>query len=361
MTPPQAKIVPATSHDRKQWDDYVLAHPNGLAYQLFAWKTAIENAYGFKCPYLMAKKGARVCGIFPMAHIHLPLCSGTLVSLPYCDAGGLLADSKEIESLLLKHAIAYANEHGIKNLEVRAVEAFGYEPASETLNREKVRMVLELPSSADTLLAGFKSKMRSQVRKPMKDGLNVRLGSVELLDDFYPVFGENMRDLGSPVHSKEWIRQVLQAHGSRAVCGVVYMPDGEPAAGGVILCHDRTVSIPWASSLRKLNRWNPNMLLYWAFLEYAANTKHALFDFGRSTPEEGTYRFKAQWGASPKPLYWARFDTHVTTSETEIPRPRQEPVSQGNKHRETAERLIQNMPLPLSQWLGGQLRRYISL
>ena len=29
-----------------------------------------------------------------------------------------------------------------------------------------------------------------------------------------------------------------------------------------------------------------------------------MLDFGRSTPAEGTYRFKAQWGAQPIPLYW---------------------------------------------------------
>jgi hypothetical protein len=28
------------------------------------------------------------------------------------------------------------------------------------------------------------------------------------------------------------------------------------------------------------------------------------FDFGRSTPGEGTYRFKEQWGAKPVQLYW---------------------------------------------------------
>ena len=28
------------------------------------------------------------------------------------------------------------------------------------------------------------------------------------------------------------------------------------------------------------------------------------FDFGRSTPHEGTYQFKQQWGAAPQQLYW---------------------------------------------------------
>ena len=89
----------------------------------------------------------------------------------------------------------------------------------------------------------------------------------------------------------------------------------EPAAGGVILCHSQTVSIPWASAHRHLNRWNPNMLLYWTFLEYAADQGYAFFDFGRSTPGEGTYRFKEQWGAKPAPLFWHNISLNGSPAE----------------------------------------------
>ncbi|MBN2246947.1 MAG: GNAT family N-acetyltransferase [Candidatus Aminicenantes bacterium] len=359
-----SKIKPtirlAVGRDRQAWDEYVLSHPEGLAYQLYAWKDAVENAYGFECPYFIAREDQIVCGVFPLARIHLPFCKGALVSLPYCDAGGILADSKEIEELLLKHALSFASEKGIRNLEVRSLKPLGNIPEEETRHREKVRMLLSLPEDAESLLSGFKAKLRSQVRKPKKDGLNAVIGGVELLEDFYPVFVENMRDLGSPVHSRKWLEQVLQAYGARAKCCVVYMPDGEPAAGGVILCHPKTVSIPWASSLRRLNRWNPNMLLYWAFLEYAADGEFSFFDFGRSTAGEGTYRFKEQWGARPQALHWTGFDALQAAKGEEIPIPEKESDSL-SKGRESAEHVIQRMPLGMSQWLGSRVRKYISL
>lgn len=46
------------------------------------------------------------------------------------------------------------------------------------------------------------------------------------------------------------------------------------------------------------------MLLYWAMLEYACDQGYRQFDFGRSTPGEGTCRFKEQWGAKSHQLYW---------------------------------------------------------
>ena len=46
------------------------------------------------------------------------------------------------------------------------------------------------------------------------------------------------------------------------------------------------------------------MLLYWNVLEYACEQGFKTFDFGRCTPDSGTYRFKKQWGAEASQLYW---------------------------------------------------------
>jgi lipid II:glycine glycyltransferase (peptidoglycan interpeptide bridge formation enzyme) len=153
-------------------------------------------------------------------------------------------------------------------------------------------MVLSLPDSAEELLAGFKAKLRSQVKKPLKDGLTGEIVGRDGLADFYRVFTENMRDLGSPVHSRRWFESILNAYGDNARIGLVKTPEDELAAAGIILLHKTTISIPWASSLRRYNRQNPNMLLYWSFLAFAADHGFKSFDFGRSTPGEGARR----WG-----------------------------------------------------------------
>jgi hypothetical protein len=49
------------------------------------------------------------------------------------------------------------------------------------------------------------------------------------------------------------------------------------------------------------------MLLYWSMLEYAVEHRCSFFDFGRSTPNAPTCRFKKQWGAEMVPLSWHVF------------------------------------------------------
>jgi lipid II:glycine glycyltransferase (peptidoglycan interpeptide bridge formation enzyme) len=190
------------------------------------------------------------------------------------------------------------------------------------------------------------------VKKPLRDGLIVRLGGEELIDDFYKVFAENMHELGSPVHSKGWIRAVIEYFDGSARVGVVYLPWGSPVAAGVILLHPRTVSVPWASSLRRFNHLNPNMLLYWSFLAFAADEGFSRFDFGRSTPGEGTYRFKKQWGAIPSPLFWENRSQSRTKKVSGF---------LGEAGRNSAKAIWARLPLPTTMTLGPILRRHISL
>ena len=341
----------ANKSDQKAWDDYVLTHPNGLAYHQFAWKEAVAEAYSFDSRYLLAECNGRICGVLPLIVFKRPFTAPIYVSLPYCDLGGCLADDDDIEGQLVVKAKELGVTEGVSGIELRTGPKVA-EVEQDVPSSEKVRMVLELPDSADTLMKGLKSKLRSQVIKPLRDGLTAQFGGCELTAEFYQVFTENMRDLGSPVHSRKWIESVVRNYADNVRIGLVFTPDKELAAAGIILLHGDKVSIPWASSLRKYNRINPNMLLYWTFLEFAADNGFRYFDFGRSTPGEGTYKFKEQWGARPEALNWVQLDMNgdeITSS------------SFPSETRRRIETCWQRLPLALCNFIGPILRRYISL
>ena len=64
--------------------------------------------------------------------------------------------------------------------------------------------------------------------------------------------------------------------------------------------------MPWAACSKEHFALCPNMLLYWETIRTACADGFARFDFGRSTRQSGTYRFKRQWGAQEEPLFWYR-------------------------------------------------------
>ena len=57
-------------------------------------------------------------------------------------------------------------------------------------------MVLGLEVTVEEQWRVLDRKVRNQVRKAEKEGLQVESGGAELLDAFYSVLAHNMRDLG---------------------------------------------------------------------------------------------------------------------------------------------------------------------
>jgi FemAB-related protein (PEP-CTERM system-associated) len=187
------------------------------------------------------------------------------------------------------------------------------------------------------------------VRKAQKSGLTYQDGGLELLDGFYAVFARNMRDLGTPVYSRNFFAQILKAFPDRTRVHLVSQ-GSTPAAAGLTFQTRSTVEIPWASSVRDFNALCANPLLYWSMLEGAAGRGCATFDFGRSTPNEGTYKFKAQWGAEPVPLSWE----YSLLAGGELPN-----TSPTNPKFELAVSMWKKLPLQVANRLGPMIVRAI--
>jgi serine/alanine adding enzyme len=346
--------------DRQLWDDYVIAHPKATCYQLTAWKRAVARAYGRQPYYFIAwsmsaenscAPGQRkIVGVLPLFHLKNFLFGNNLVSLPFCDYGGVLADDEDVVRALVQTSTELSRQLNNATVEFRNIERVG--SAGLITSSPKVRMVLELQGDSEKLWKSFGPKLRSQIRKPEKEGLISKLGGVELLDEFYKVFSFNMRDLGSPVHSKFLVRAVVEEFGESSKLQVVYKSK-MPIGAGLILSFRDTIFIPWASTVRQFNPLNPNMMLYWNFLRYAADNNFLKFDFGRSSPEEGTYKFKEQWGAKPSPLYWQYASTKATRQASVHPLAKQKYSSLVS--------VWKKLPLPLANMMGPYIRKHISL
>jgi FemAB-related protein (PEP-CTERM system-associated) len=213
----------------------------------------------------------------------------------------------------------------------------------------KVAMRLDLPISSDELWKALGAKLRNQVQKPRKADIRVSFGREEALNAFYQVFTANMRDLGTPVYPKTFFRNILDRFPQQTWIAAAHLGDRPVAAGFLAGFKDR-LEIPWASSLRTSNHLGANMLLYWSCLEFAIERGYRVFDFGRSTPGEGTYRFKEQWGARPHSLFW-----HYWLPEgARIP-----DVNPDNPKYRAAIAVWQRLPLAVTRTLGPHIVKYI--
>jgi FemAB-related protein (PEP-CTERM system-associated) len=331
------------AEDRQRWTEFVKRAPDATQYHQIAWKDVIEKSFKQRAYYWMASNDAgEVTGVLPAVRLKSVFFGDYIVSLPYFTYGGPCAVDSASHSALVATAIETAKAEGVAHIEFRCQQPQDMGLVTKT---SKVSMRLDLPGDSEVLWKSFTSKLRSQIQRPLREGMRVALGKLDLLDDFYQVFSINMRDLGTPVYPKRFFENMLQTFPETTSICAVYA-GAKPVAAGFLIGFNEMLEIPWASSLRDYNRYSPNMILYWTVLKFACEHGYRVFDFGRSTPDEGTYRFKAQWGARPIPLYWH----YWMERGNELPE-----LNPHNPRYAMAIWLWKRLPVSLTKWIGPSI------
>ena len=341
---PSVTIDQLESGHCSEWDQYVSANRQCSVYHLTSWLKIIKKLFDHDYYCLCARdtSSSQIVGILPIIRMKSLLFGDYMVSVPYFNYGGAVACDSYIELQLMQKASNLAENLGVSHIEFRDVVQ---RDSSWAVRQDKVNMLLDLPETPDELLKAIGAKRRSQIKRPMREGVEIAHGGEELLDSFYEVFRRNMRDLGTPVYAKGFFLEILRTF-PEWVHIVVISHGGKPVASAFLLGFREKIEVPWASSLREVNKIGVNMLLYWEVLKYAIEQKYKIFDFGRSSVDSGTFRFKKQWGAMPQQLYW-----HYWLREGEnIPQ-----LSPNNPKYKLAIKVWQKLPLIITDTLGPML------
>ncbi len=299
-------------------------------------------------PYcLEAIDGDCTRGFLALVDVRTLLFGRFLVSLPYLNYGGPVAEDEEVAHQLIARAAELADQLGVKYLELRHEYPVAH-PALRHVRTDKVHMRLDLPATPGTLWDDLDAKVRNQVRKGQKNNLTVSWGGHDQLRDFYTVFSQNMRDLGTPVYSRRLFAAILDQFPERAELCVVRSGD-LPVASALLLHGWGVTEVPSASSLRSHNNTCANMLMYWQLLERAVQRGQDVFDFGRSSEDGPTMRFKKQWGATPAASEWQFYLRHGELGGLQKENPRYQMMI----------RLWQRLPVAVTRVLGPPIVRGI--
>lgn len=291
----------------KSWDRFVELHPQATVGHLRAWGPIIHEAYGHESIALAAVESGEVVGILPLVLVRSRLFGDRLVSIPFLDYGGILVDAEsprpvdtDVSRALFAAALDAGRARGARSLGLRQFHRIGL---ADPVTDDRVTMLLPL-STSDTVWKALPSERRNRVRKGEKNGLHALWGGAELLDGFYEVFAANMRDLGSPVHSRGFFAAMLEGLGETARVLQVRDRAGRAVGAAVCLFFRDTIAVPWVSSRRDAFALCPNFVLYWEVIRFGCEQGYRTLDLGRSFRNAGTFEFKRQWGAAPHPLPW---------------------------------------------------------
>ena len=341
--PPELEV--SSRWTEEEWDEFVNQSPDAFGYHDHRWRRVFENAFGHETDYLAARAEGQIVGVLPLVIMRSWLFGRFMVSLPFVNYGGALGDAQAVRALV-ETAVERCRARRLAYLELRHVSRrFPEYP----VRQHKVAMLLALEPNETSMWKRLDHKVRNQVRKAEKSGLRAEAGGAELVADFYEVFAENMRDLGTPVYSRRFFEQMLAQFPGSVETVLVRLGD-KAVAGAISYSHHERLEVPWACSLRSHRAMCPNMLLYWTLMTRAIAAGRTTLDFGRSTPEEGTYYFKRQWGAVPQSLSWE----YPYLAGRQLP-----DQSPKNPKFRTGIELWRRLPVPVATLLGPSIVRGI--
>jgi FemAB-related protein (PEP-CTERM system-associated) len=293
-------ILECDDASQTAWDQFVSATPRASFYHRYAWRGINRASLGHESSYLAAVDDARIVGIFPIVHVRSRLFGNIACSMPFVNYGGPVGTTEAVEQALVAAAEDLADRWRVTFLEIRARHNL-QERLPTSLH--KVSMTVDLPPSPDEMWRGFKTELRQHIRRGEKRGFRGATGGPELVGDFFRVFAEAWRDMGTPVYSQEYVQKVARTFSDSVRICVVYH-DGIPAAASFQAYDMGMAEGLWLGTRARYRHDYVGYVLYWTLLKDAIEAGCQRFHLGRSTANSSAEQFKRKWNAYSTQLYW---------------------------------------------------------
>jgi FemAB-related protein (PEP-CTERM system-associated) len=331
--------------EQNEWDRFVHATPGGTFFHLIGWKEVLEETFGFRAHYLVARCAGEMVGVLPLFELRSAFGKAALLSLPFAVEGGVCVTDDEARSALESAALTLQAQRRAQHLELRdGLDGAGFQVREGLFYRFR----RALAATDEENMAAIPRKQRRMIRVGQQSGLVARTGSSDL-DAFYDLYARSVRNLGTPVFSRRYFQLFLERFPSDCELLTVWH-ERTPVAAVMSFYFNDTVLPYYAGSRREYFRYAVNDFMYWELMRQACARGARLFDFGRSKKGTGAYDFKSHWGFEPEPLRYR------------VARNGDQPVSERSMSSDSVQllrRAWQRLPLPVTKVLGPFfIRRY---
>ena len=203
-----------------------------------------------------------------------------------------------------------------KNIFIRSIVNIGI--AGSQIS-EKATSIIELPNTNEELWSTLSPNLRRKINKSKQSKFIIKTGKSELLDDFYKVYTNNIKQLKSLNYSKKffsdivdnWVGDWSTEKMSKDIFFVAYSNE-KPVAAAMLLSYQGFNENVFFSTLSKYRKEYISDLLHWEMITYCIgqkkdielnNSRKSIYSFGRSTIDSGVYTYKNHWPVTNYPLY----------------------------------------------------------
>jgi len=331
--------------------EFLAGHHEATVFHEPWWFRVLNETYGHRCDYWIAREEGKICGVFPVVTLRVPVLGAKMVALPYqYHCGAPLATSDVAFKALVEQAKRTARETGADYVEVRsfremrALEVLGFTAIDTQLSKTIVPLQgLDIMS--------LREGHRKELKKALASGVRIEGDStLSGLNAFWKLYRLDGRELGGPRagwryfsslyhHAGDRYRLWLAREGSDCIGGLVTLDDG-----AMLFARNGAYSSPRAKAVR-LGR-----ALIWHSMIDAASRGCSSYDLGVSWVEDkGLIEFKEGWHGVTRPVR-----AYVLSIKSGAP--------QAGRYFEgyrLAKAVWRKLPIAVVDRLGHQITRWI--
>jgi FemAB-related protein (PEP-CTERM system-associated) len=337
-----------------RWDEFVKANAQGTFFHLLAWRDVLERNFGYKPFYLYAEEAGEIQGVLPLFLVKSVLFGRRLITIPLAVYGGMVWRTEEAMRVLLRKAWELSNKLHVRYLEVRGNPYGNYLFADAddhvrfTRDDLHVTFIQTIDPKEENNLSRIPRKQRHMIRQGQKNGLRSLMDD-ERLPECFQVYAESLRNLGTPVYSYHYFKDLKDTFGEQCRPLLVEY-QGRIVAGVLTFFYKDQVLPYYGGSLPNYRHLAPNDFMYWELLSFGAANGYRIFDFGRSKKDTGSFNFKRHWGFEPLSLPY--FYCQVGTKEISD-------TSSLTSELQWAIKLWRHLPLKLTMALGPRIAPHL--
>lgn len=325
------------------WDSFVEGCPDATFFHLSGWQRLISGVFRHRCYFLYAETEGQIVGVLPLAHVNSRLFGNALVALPFAVYGGVAATSPEASQALEQAAMDLGNQLGVEHIEFRNIQPKHPDWPTQDLY---VTFVRTIPSVLDEKMLCIPQKRRNMVRKAIKLGLYATQD--DSVDEFFPVYAENVRDHGTPALPKRYFSELKRVFQDKCEILTIRSKDGAPVSAILSFYFRDRVMAYYAGEKASARNLAANDLKYWELMKRAATRGCRIFDLGRSKKGTGSFEFKRLWEFEAEQLNYE----YVLLNRDGIPQ--NNPM---NPKYRLFIALWQRLPIPVANAIGPYLVR----
>ncbi len=340
-------VATLTLDRERDWEAYVDRHTEGTIFHSLGWRNAVRDAFGHRDLYIVAMRGERMVGVFPLFLVASRIAGRMLVSVPCGVGGGMLADDNDVSRVLALAAERLATEHRCRVIDVRSERAAV--PRWPIVGRY-VGFSGALPDRPEDVLARLPRKARAAARNARdKYKLNATFDSGDLRLA-WELYTKSMRRLASLNYPFRFFSLLAEQFRDRH--WVTIVRQGKVPVAGLVTFLFRDRVMPYFVGMTdEAKRFSAANFIYLCVMERGAAEGFRVFDFGRSRRDNtGSYDFKRFHGFEPRPLGYQQFVP---------PGCRASNLSPDNPTFALARRVWPHLPLFATRIAGAYLTRHI--